>query len=297
MIQFILINNSDIGTNTGFQVVDTDIFWERRKADGTIEGQCHILKMPAAPLKPQEFPAETRSKLEAVLKCIYAYFKESSSEGMAWKYFDSHFLPQNDSAAQYWIEKKFQVPLSFIFSGTAIVNSAAILSNKRTREKVPFLKAVSTASVKTSKYPRLAPFVYVHSGLPVFPNNYSSKREYSTTPGDLLLDRDFDSMTNKALIELIQTINTTYNTTVSVYGKKQILVDKIKREIARLRSLADILPPRGTAGSGGGIISSGSSSSSCSSSSSSSDDIPRGTAGTGSSSSSSSGSSSSTVVL
>ena len=114
--------------------------------------------------------------------------------------------------------------------------------------------------MKTSKYPRLAPFVYVHSGLPVFPNNYSSKREYSTTPGDLLLDRDFDSMTNKALVELIQAINTTYNTTVSVYGKKQILVDKIKREIARLRSLADI--PRGTAGSGGGISSSGSSSSS-----------------------------------
>ena len=109
-----------------------------------------ILKMPAAPLKPQEFPAETRSKLEAVLKCIYAYFKERSSEGMAWKYFDSHFLPQNDSAAKYWIETKFQVPLSFIFSGTTIVNSAAILSNKRTRENVLFLKAVSTASMKTS---------------------------------------------------------------------------------------------------------------------------------------------------
>jgi len=229
---------TNIGVNTGYQAIHIINDWEpTNKITQKLVGDFHLAQLPRKPLEPEAFKSGTRAKLETSLSCIYNYFKDTPTT-TEWKTFDTTYLPQNDSVENYWREHNVQIPLCELFqTATPLVSSVFAAPESRVVNTLPLVR--STASVQTTRNSRQPPFVWLDTGLPVFPEINNTVVHTQEEDDDLLARKDFNILTNKTLIELIGKLNAKYGLKLSKAGKKDVLIQKVEKAIEEQVRLAE----------------------------------------------------------
>ena len=126
-----------------------------------------------------------------------------------------YYLP---STEDYWREHNVQIPLCKLFqTATPLVSLIFAAPESRIRNTLPLAR--STASVQTTRNSRHPTFLWLDTGLRVFPE-INNTVVYIQEDDDLLAGKDFNILTNKALVELIGKLNAKYGLNLSKAGKK-----------------------------------------------------------------------------
>jgi hypothetical protein len=131
-----------------------------------------------------------------------------------------------------------EIPLCELFqTATPLVSSVFAAPESRVVNTLPLVR--STASVQTTRNSRQPPFVWLDTGLPVFPEINNTVVHTQEEDDDLLARKDFNILTNKTLIELIGKLNAKYGLKLSKAGKKDVLIQKVEKAIEEQVRLAE----------------------------------------------------------
>jgi hypothetical protein len=225
------------GANIGFQAVEALIDWQPRENSSGELLWMSLCEAPKIPIKPAALVVGSRALLDKVSKSVEAHFSSAPKVLEDWKQWNSS-IPASDDIADYLKFSALHVPFEAIFniSGQASIcsSSETVKSRKRLRPEETLHKVLSTASVQTSKHSRQAPYVWADSGATVFVG-VEADVDLECDP---LAEKDYTTMTNNELKNLLVTLKDKYGVVTKVNAlNKKSYVELVSKAVANARTL------------------------------------------------------------